>query len=123
MNSPFGRPSIPPLRLLRGEVAQSFFEKVLEQARQAELLSDEHFTVDGTLVEAWASHKSVKGKDGGEAGNSDADKPDDPGNSTVNFRGEKRLNETHQSTADPDARLYRKSKGTGAFVCYLGHAL
>jgi len=106
-------------RLLDGQVARSFFEKVLAEARRRNLLSGEHFTVDGTLIEAWASHKSFRPKDegasGGPAGGG--------GNPTVDFRGERRSNETHASTSDPDARLYRKSRGTGAVLCYMGHAL
>jgi transposase len=93
-------------RLLAGDIAEKFFAQVLERAREADLLSDEHFTVDGTLIEAWAGQKSFQRKDG------DEDKPkDDPGNPTVNFHGEQRRNETHQSTTDPEARLARKSGG------------
>jgi transposase len=88
-------------RLLGGDVAQAFFEKVLGVAKEHDLLSDEHFTVDGTLIEAWASQKSFKKKSEGEA----AAPPPDPGNPTVNFRGETRSNQTHQSTTDSDARL------------------
>src|SRR5438128_8417677 len=80
-------------RLLAADVAQSLFAEVLAQARSRELLSSEHFTVDGTLIEAWASHKSFRGKDG-----SDQSTPDDPGNPTVDFHGEQRSNTTHQST-------------------------
>ncbi len=76
-------------RLLAGDVAEEFFARVLEQARRGELLSDEHFSVDGTLIEAWASHKSFQRKD-----KTDVQPPDDPGNPTVDFRGEKRSNET-----------------------------
>jgi transposase len=104
-------------RLLAGDVAQAFFAEVLEQARGKRLLSAEHFTVDGTLVEAWASHKSFAKKDG-----SDRDDDGDPGNPTVSFRGEKRSNETHQSTTDPEARLAR-SKGKEAKLAYHGHVL
>jgi transposase len=100
-------------RLLNEEVAEVFFQRVLERAKP--YLSDEHFTVDGTLIEAWASHKSFRPKDGGEA-------PSGNGRE-VDFHGEKRSNETHQSTTDPDARLYRKSKGSEAKMSYLGHAL
>lgn len=106
-------------RLLEGEVASAFFEQVLAQARAARLLSAEHFTVDGTLIEAWASHKSFKRKGGA----SSQDPPDDPGNPTVNFHREKRSNATHQSTTDPEARLFKKSKGAPAQLCYLGHVL
>ena len=105
-------------RLLQGEVAQAFFEQVLAQAREAGLLSNEHFSVDGTLIEAWASHKSFKPKDGSEPPPSDGTR-----NPTVNFHKQKRSNETHQSTTDPDARLSKKSKGSPAQLCYLGHVL
>ena len=105
-------------RLLAGEVAQAFFEEVIAQARSHALLSDEHFTVDGTLIEAWAGVKSFKKK-----GGSDAPPPDDPGNPTVNFHGQKRSNKTHASTTDPDSRLYRKGHSHEAKLCYLGHLL
>jgi transposase len=105
-------------RLLAGEIAQAFFAQVLNQARAQKLLSDEHFTVDGTLIEAWASLKSFKPKAGAPV-----DPPDDPGNPSVNFRGEKRTNATHASTTDPDARLYKKAKGQEAKLGYLGHVL
>jgi len=106
-------------RLLKGEVAKAFFDEVLRIAREHDLLSDEHFTVDGTLIEAWASQKSFKKKSETEG----APPPDDPGNPTVDFRGEKRSNQTHQSTTDPDARLYKKAQGQEAQLGYLGHAL
>src|ERR1700687_6208773 len=100
-------------RLLNEKIAEAFFQRVLGLAQP--YLSDEHFTVDGTLIEAWASQKSFRRKDG--QGNQ-------PGASDeVDFHGEKRSNETHQSTTDPDARLYRKSKGREAKMSYLGHAL
>src|SRR5574341_1793509 len=105
-------------RLLEGDIAQAFFDKVLKQARGQLLLSDEHFTVDGTLVEAWAGHKSFKRKDAPPT-----PPPDDPGNPSVDFHGEKRSNATHASTTDPDARLYRKTRGSEPKLCYLGHAL
>jgi transposase len=105
-------------RLLEGEIAQAFFEQVIAQAREHGLLSDEHFTVDGTLIEAWAGVKSFKKK-----GGSNAPPPDDPGNPTVNFRGEKRSNKTHASTTDPDSRLYRKGNSHEAKLSYLGHVL
>jgi transposase len=105
-------------RLLRGQVADAFFAEVLSEARSHELLSDEHFTVDGTLLEAWAGHKSFRPKD-----SPPFDPPDDPKNPTVNFRGERRKNDTHQSTTDPDARLYRKSDGHPARLVYMGHVL
>ena len=107
-------------RLLEGEIAAAFFERVLAQARKNHLLSDEHFTVDGTLIEAWASQKSFRHQDEPPT---DGPPTDDPGNPTVNFRGEKRSNATHQSTTDPQARLYRKSQGHEARLAYLGHAL
>jgi transposase len=105
-------------RLLEGEIAGLFFAGVLDQARAADLLSDEHFSVDGTLIEAWASQKSFQRKDQSE-------KPpeDDPGNPTVDFHGERRSNETHESTTDADARLARKSGGHEAKLAYCGNAL
>jgi len=105
-------------RLLEGEIADRFFDGVQAQALEHRLISDEHFTVDGTLVEAWAGHKSFKPK-----GTSSDKGPDDPGNPTVDFRGQKRSNATHASTTDPDARLYRKSFGTESKLCYAGHVL
>jgi transposase len=105
-------------RLLSGEIAQHFFDQVLAQARDRGLTSDEHFTVDGTLVEAWASLKSFKRKDG-----SDQEPPDDRGNPTVNFHGEKRSSDTHQSTTDPDARLYTKGSGQEAKLYFMGHVV
>jgi len=105
-------------RLLEGDVAEAFFELVLEQARRQQLLSKEHFTVDGTLIEAWAGQKSFRRK-----GHGPSEPPDDPGNPTVDFRGEKRRNDTHQSTTDPDSRLYKKSPGQQAKLVFLGHAL
>jgi transposase len=105
-------------RLLDGDIAQAFFEKVLALAREKSLLSDEHFTVDGTLVEAWAGHKSFKKK-----GSKTTEPPDDPGNPTVDFRGEKRSNATHKSTTDPEAKLYRKSFGTESKLSYWGRVL
>jgi transposase len=95
-------------RLLNQDVARLFFARVLEQAKAH--LSDEHFSVDGTLVEAWASQKSFQRKDGGD---------DEPGQ----FRGQKRSNETHESKTDPDSRLYRKGNGQEAKLGYLGHVL
>src|SRR6266699_33960 len=105
-------------RLLRGDIAEQFFAGVLDQARGHELLSDEHFTVDGTLLEAAASLKSFKSKD-------EQDEPpaDDPGNPTVNFHGQKRSNKTHQSATDPEAMLCRKGKGKEAKLGYAGHLL
>jgi transposase len=105
-------------RLLAGEVAHAFFEQVLARARGQQLLSSEHFTVDGTLIEAWASLKSFKPKAAPPP-----ESPDDPGNPSVDFRGEKRSNATHASSTDPDARLYKKAKGQEAKLGYLGHVL
>ncbi len=105
-------------RLLQGNVAQAFFEAVTLQAQAQGLLSAEHFTVDGTLLEAWASHKSVRPKD-----EPTLPRNDDPGNPTVDFRGEKRSNATHRSTTDPDAQLIRKSRGQAAILGYRGHVL
>ncbi len=100
-------------RLLNEEIAEVFFQRVLGLAKP--YLSDEHFTVDGTLLEAWASHKSFRPKNNGDAPGG--------GNRDVDFHGEKRRNQTHQSTTDPDARLYKKSAGSEAKLCYLGHLL
>jgi len=105
-------------RLLEHAVADEFFRAVVGQARGLDLLSDEHFTVDGTLVEAWASLKSFKRKTAGPS-----DPPDDPGNPTVNFHGERRNNATHQSTTDPEARLAKKGAGKEAKLCYSANAL
>ena len=96
-------------RLLNQEIARSFFRRVVDRAQG--LMSDEHFTVDGTLIEAWASQKSFQRKDGG---------PDGDGR---DFRGQERKNDTHASTTDPDARLYRKSNGAESRLAYLGHLL
>ncbi len=105
-------------RLLEVDIAEKFFIQVLDQARAADLLSDEHFSVDGTLIEAWASQKSFQRKEGGDQ------KPkDDPGNPTVDFHGEQRSNETHESTTDPEARLARKSGGHEARMAYCGNVM
>lgn len=106
-------------RLLDGEVATGFFEQVLAQATAQRLLSDEHFTVDGTLIEAWAGQKSFKPKTEAVPG----PPPDDPGNPSVDFRGERRTHATHASTTDPEARLYKKAAGQEAKLCFLGHVL
>jgi transposase len=105
-------------RLLKADVARRFFDLVVAQARALDLMSDEHFTVDGTLLEACAGLKSFKPKDG-----SDEAPPDDPGNPTVNFHGEKRSNETHESTTDPEALLARKGAGKEAKLSYSGNVL
>jgi transposase len=106
-------------RLLVGEMAAKFFQAVLAQPRVKRLLSSDHFSVDGTLIEAWASIKSFRRKDG---------RDDDRGagggrNAERNFHGEKRSNESHQSLTDPDAKLYRKGDGQPARLCYMGHVL
>jgi transposase len=105
-------------RLLRHAVAQQFFDEVVRQAAMLGLLSDEHFTIDGTLIEAAASLKSFRPKDGPPSS-----PPDDPGNPTVNFHGERRSNATHQSTTDPEAMLAKRGRGKEARLCYAGHAL
>jgi transposase len=104
-------------RLLDGDIADAFFGEVLAAIKQDGLLSDEHFTVDGTLLEAWASHKSFTPRD------TPGKPPDDPKNPTVSFHGERRRNDTHQSTTDPDARLFKKAVGREAKLGYLGHLL
>lgn len=106
-------------RLLAGDVAELFFDEVLAEAKDTDLLSDEHFTVDGTLIEAWAGIKSFKRKDGAGSGPKDSD----PGNPTVDFHGEQRSNDTHQSATDPEARLARKGAGKEAKLCFTGHVL
>jgi transposase len=105
-------------RLLKADVAKQFFQLVVEQARDLNLMSDEHFTVDGTLLEACASLKSFKKVGGGEE-----PPPDDPGNPTVDFHGEKRSNQTHKSTTDADALLAKKGAGKEAKLSYSGHVL
>lgn len=110
-------------RLLEGEIAQRFFEEVLAMAKQQGLVSQEHFTVDGTIIEAWASHKSFQPK---ESDSDDQDPPDRSGgskNPDADYKGHRRKNDTHESKTDPDSRLYRKSRRTGAQMCYLGHAM
>lgn len=106
-------------RLLEGAIAAKFLDAVLSQPRVNRLLSSEHFSVDGTLIQAWASMKSFKpkqpsGNDGGRGGGR---------NTSADFRGQKRSNKTHQSTTDPDARLYRKGPGMEARLCFIGHGL
>ncbi len=96
-------------RLLTSEVAQRFFAEVNRRAKR--FMSDDHFTVDGTLIQAWASQKSFRAKDGSDGGDG------------TNFHGQKRSNDTHESTTDPDARLYKKSYGKESHLAYLGHAL
>jgi transposase len=106
-------------RFIDGEIARKFFYETVEQARAQDAISSEHFTVDGTLIEAWASQKSFRPKEEpkGQPGK------DDPGNPTVSFRGEKRSNQTHQSTTDPDARLARKANGQEAKLAFCGNVM
>ena len=105
-------------RLLEGEIAAKFLAAVLAQPKVKRLLSSDHFSVDGTLIEAWASIKSFRRKDG-----NDNDKEGPGRNGERSFHKEKRSNETHRSTTDPDARLYKKGDGQPAKLCYIGHAL
>lgn len=105
-------------RLLEGEIAAKFLSAVVSQPKVKRLLSSDHFSVDGTLLEAWASIKSFRRKDGGD---NDASGPGR--NAERNFHKEKRSNETHRSVTDPEARLYRKGDGQPARLCYMGHAL
>src|SRR5215831_16615859 len=105
-------------RMLSSDVARLFFQAVVEQARLMGLLSDEHFSVDGTLIEAWASQKSFQKKEGGDSGNRTGG-----GNGNADFHGQERTNDTHESKTDPEARLYRKGKGKEAKLCYAGHVL
>src|SRR5262249_27003341 len=108
-------------RLLDGEIAAKFLTAVLAQPRVKRLLSSEHFSVDGTLIEAWASMKRFKPKDPWDGG--DGNSAGGGRNAAADFKGEKRSNETHRSTTDPDARLYRKGPGMEAKLCFIGHAL
>ena len=103
-------------RLLEADIATEFLNNVIALARQEGYLSDEHFTVDGTLIEAWAGQKSFKKK-----GSTSSDTGDDRSNPTVDFHGEKRKNETHESTTDPQARLYKKSAGKESKLCFMAH--
>jgi transposase len=105
-------------RLMDADVAKKFLAQVVERARAQGLTSDEHFTVDGTLLEAWASLKSFQRKD-----SKDVLPKDDPGNPTVNFHGEERRNDTHESTTDPEAKLARKGPGKEAKLSYCGNLL
>ena len=106
-------------RLLAGDIAAKFLGAVLVQSRVKKLLSTDHFSVDGTLIEAWASMKSVKPK----AGSGEPPAEGDGRNSEVDFHGQKRTNDTHGSTTDPDARLYKKGEGKEAKLCFIGHGL
>lgn len=105
-------------RLIKHDVATAFFQAIKGQAEHAGLLSNEHFTVDGTLIEAWASMKSFRPKDENNQNPSGSGR-----NSDVDFKGQKRKNDTHQSITDPDARLLRKGKGKESKLCFMGHAL
>ena len=104
-------------RLIASDVAAAFFERILKQANAAGLMSDEHFTVDGTLIEAWASLKSFRPKEGPPPPSTGGRNP------KVDFQGERRTNATHASTTDPEARLFTKSSGQTAKLCYMGHVL
>jgi hypothetical protein len=106
-------------RLLDGEIAAKFLSALLAQPRVRQLLSTEHFSVDGTLIEAWASMKSFKPKDPEDDDHSGGGGRNTP----VDFKGQRRSNETHRSTTDPDARLYRKGPGMEAKLCFIGHGL
>jgi len=110
-------------RVLSADVAKLFFAEVYDLSRQEGWTSDEHFTADGTLIESWASLKSFVHKDGTDAEKIQSAKDEDPGNPSVNFRGEKRCNDTHQSTTDPESVLYRKAHGKEAKLCFGGHIL
>ncbi len=110
-------------RVLSAEVAKLFFIQIYDHSRQEGWTSDEHFTADGTLIESWASLKSFVRKDGTDRQKVESAKDDDPGNPTINFHGEKRCNDTHQSTTDPESVLYRKARGKEAKLCFGGHIL
>ena len=108
-------------RLLDQKIADEFFASVVVQAKLRRYMSSDHFSVDGTLLQAWASHKSFKPKD--DPGNGDGDEGPKGRNAEVQWHGPKRSNDTHASTTDPEARLYRKSNNTAAQLCYAGHLL
>ncbi len=115
-------------RLLDGDVAMRFLAAILDRPKVKRLVSTEHFSVDGTLIEAWASMKSFRRRTDDSSGGPPADggssgKQPNGRNGEVDFHGEKRSNATHASTTDPDAMLYRKSPGAGAMLCYMGHVL
>src|SRR5205814_9079213 len=109
-------------RLLNGDIAAKFFTSVLNLPRVKGLLSSEHFSVDGTLIEAWASMKSFVPKDGGDPP-SGTNRGGGGRNAERDFHGEKRKNDTHSSTTDPDARLFRKGAGKEAKLCHMGHVM
>lgn len=106
-------------RLLEADIAKKFLAEVVAFAQSESLLSDEHFTVDGTLIEAWASQKSFRKKDADQS----SDDTSGGSNPSVDFHGEKRCNETHESTTDPESRLYKKSRGSEAKLSFMGHVL
>src|SRR3954452_14187739 len=110
-------------RLLEGDIAAKFLAAVLAQDRVKKLLSTDHFSVDGTLIEAWASMKSVKPKDGSSGGHGEPPAEGGGRNAEADFHGQKRSNDTHASTTDPDARLYRKGQGKETKLCFIGHGL
>jgi transposase len=132
MDMPITQPAFDPTtftknktRLLEHNIATRFFAVVVDQARLRNYVSSDHFSVDGTLLEAWASHKSFQPKDPPE---SDTTPPDPTAqtegrNAEANFHGQKRTNDTHQSTTDGEARLFRKSRNTAATLCFVGHTL
>lgn len=103
-------------RLIGTDIAGQFLQRVITQAKEAQLLSKDHFSVDGTLIDAWASMKSFQPREGGP-------KPPVGRNDEVDFHGQRRKNDTHSSTTDPDSRLYRKGKGKESKLCYMGHTL
>ena len=108
-----------PIRLLEHAVVEAFFTEIMGLADAKGLLSKEHFSVDGTLIQAWASHKSFRPKDG-----SDDQTPSGQGrNAQADWKGKPRTNDTHESSTDPDARLFRKSHNTASILCYQGHVL
>ena len=106
-------------RFARHDLVRRFFDRIVAEAITEELVSADHFTVDGTLIRSWASLKSLQPIDGP----AETPRDDDPGNRTVNFHGERRTNATHRSTTDPEAQLARKGKGKEAHLCHSGHVL
>ena len=110
-------------RLLGERIIGELFSRIVNRADEMGLLSSEHFSVDGTLLQSWASMKSFKKKDGSDDNRKNDDNDTDKGNPSVDFHGEKRSNETHESCTDPEARLYKKSAGSAAKLCFMGHAL
>jgi transposase len=110
-------------RVMSTDVAKRFFDEVYKLSREQGWASNEHFTADGTLIESWASLKSFVRKDGADDARVKSAKDEDPGNPSIDFRGEKRSNDTHQSTTDPESVLYRKASGKEARLCFGGHIL